>query len=66
MKTIKTPRNILRFAIISLLVILFGGATNLYAQDKPAAVREQSPLAKNLLGTWILVGEPGKSERPLS
>jgi hypothetical protein len=26
----------------------------------PSAVLEQSPLARNLLGTWILVGRPGE------
>ena len=60
MKTISMTRNILPVAVISLLALLLSVATNLRAQDKPTAANEQSPLAKNLLGTWILVGEPGK------
>lgn len=60
-------RNILRVAAISLLALLHPAATNLQAQDKPAAAKEQAPLAKNLLGTWILVGAPGKvGEAPAS
>ena len=57
-------RNILRVAVISLLALLLLAATNLQAQDKPTAAKEQSTLAKNLLGTWILVGEPGKVGEP--
>jgi hypothetical protein len=55
-----TPRNILRVAAISLLAFILPPATRLVAQDKPAAAQEQVPLARSLLGTWILVGEPGK------
>jgi hypothetical protein len=67
MKTISTTPNIFRVAVISLLALLLSAATNLQAQDKPTATKEQSPLAKNLLGTWILVGEPGKvREAPAS
>jgi hypothetical protein len=61
MKTIIMSRNILSVAVISLLALLLSVAANLQAQDKPTAAKEQSPLAKNLLGTWILVGEPGKA-----
>ena len=53
-------RNILRVAAISLLALTLPTAGLLLAQDKTATAQEQSPLAKNLLGTWILVGEPGK------
>ena len=60
MKAVNRTRDILRFAVIGLAAILLGAATDLYAQNKPDADKEQSPLAKNLLGTWILVGEPGK------
>ena len=56
--------NILRVAIISLLALVLSAATNLQAQDKSTAAKEQSTLAKNLLGTWILVGEPGKVGEP--
>ena len=44
--------NILRVAAISVLALTLPTATYLLAQDKPAAPQEQSPLAKNLLGTW--------------
>ena len=53
-------RNIFRVAAISLLAITLPTANCLLAQDKPATAQEQSPLAKSLPGTWILVGEPGK------
>ena len=65
MKTISMTRNIL--AVISLLGLLLSAVTNLQAQDKPTAAKEKSPLGRNLLGTWILVGEPGKvAEAPAS
>ena len=57
-------RNILRVAVISLLALLLSAATNLQAQDKSTPAKEQSTLAKNLLGTWILVDEPGKVGEP--
>ena len=67
MKDITRRRNILRLVVIHLLALPLLAATNLQAQDKPAATKEQSPLARNLLGTWILVGEPGKlGEAPAS
>lgn len=60
MKTINRTRYILRLALISIVAILPTPATNLQAQNKPTAAKEQSLLAKSLVGTWILVGEPGK------
>lgn len=53
-------RKTLQVVGISVLALLFSAAANLQAQDKPAPAKEPSPLAKNLLGTWILVGAPGK------
>ena len=53
-------QNIARIAAVSLLALTFLAAACLKAQDKPAAAQKPSALAKNLLGTWILVGEPGK------
>ena len=50
-------RNILRVAVLSFLAFTLPTATFLLAQDKPATPREQSRLAKNLLGTWR--GESG-------
>ncbi len=58
------PRNILRVAALSLLALTLPMAGLLPAQEKPAPGQEQSPLAKNLLGTWVLVGEPGKVTEP--
>jgi hypothetical protein len=53
--------NTIRFvpaAAISWLMLILPAATYLHAQDKPPTHPEQSPLAKNLIGTWILVGTP--------
>jgi hypothetical protein len=52
--------NIFRTPAISLLAPTLPTASLLLAEDKPATALEQSPLAKDLVGTWILVGEPGK------
>ena len=52
--------NILRVAAICLLVLTLPTASRLLAQDKPVTAQEQSPLDTNLIGTWILVGEPGQ------
>jgi hypothetical protein len=52
--------NLLQVAAIGVLALTLPMAGLLPAQDKPAPAQEQSPLAKDLLGTWILVGEPGK------
>jgi hypothetical protein len=43
----------------SLLSVALG---QLRAEEKPTA--EPSPLAKELIGTWILVGTPGKVGEP--
>jgi hypothetical protein len=53
------PRVLFPVAALSLLVLTVPPVPCLRAQDKPAAVAEPSSLAKNLVGTWILVGEPG-------
>jgi hypothetical protein len=53
-------RNILRVAAISLLALTLPTASLVLAQEKPASAQKELPLAKNLLGTWILVGQPGK------
>lgn len=53
-------RNILRVSAISLLAFALPAATHLLADEKVAAAQEKSPLARNLLGTWILVGTPDK------
>jgi hypothetical protein len=61
-------RKILSFAVIAVLAVTFVNAPHLRAQEKPATPGEkQSPLAKALLGTWILAGAPGDSgEAPAS
>ena len=64
MKTANITRDIVRVAVISLLALVLSTATNLQSQDKSTAAKELSTLAKNLLGTWILVGEPGKVGEP--
>jgi hypothetical protein len=57
-------RNAIRVAVISLLAPTLPTATYLLAQNKAAAAEEQLSLGKNLVGTWILVGEPGKVGEP--
>lgn len=64
MNKTSTSRTILRIAAVSLLALTLASPTYLPAQDKPAAAAEQSNLAKNLLGTWILVGKPGEVGEP--
>jgi len=53
MNKITLTQNILRVAAVSLLALTL-------SPTKPTAVQKPSPLATNLLGTWMLVGEPGK------
>ncbi len=60
MNKISKSQNILRLAAISLLALTLPIANSLQAQDQPATAQEQTPLAKNLVGTWILVGKPGE------
>jgi hypothetical protein len=52
--------HILRITFVSLFTLALLAVISLPAQDKPAAKQEQTQLAKDLVGTWILVGEPGK------
>ena len=60
MNRITKLQNILRVAAVSLLALTLPAVICLQAQDKPTAAQKPSPLAKNLLGTWVLIGEPGK------
>jgi hypothetical protein len=58
-------RNNVRAAVLGLLAITASTASVvLRAQDKPATKAESSQLAKDMIGTWILVGEPGKVGEP--
>ena len=60
MNTLATMQKFLRVAAFGLLAFTLPRSNCLYAQDKPGAAREQTPLARNLIGTWILVGKPGE------
>ena len=64
MNRITITRDILRFAVISLLALTMATPAYVAAQEKAAAANEQSQLAKKLLGTWILVGKPGEVGEP--
>lgn len=55
-------RVFFRVAALSLLALTLAPVAYLRAQDKPPLAEEQSSLAKNLLGIWILVGKPGEVE----
>lgn len=57
-------RNILRVAAITLLAFTVPTTIRLHAQEKPAAAPETSELARNLLGTWQLVGKPDDAGKP--
>lgn len=50
--------------IIGLLALVLSPIALLLAQDKPDVAKDPTPLAKNLIGAWILVGSPGKVEEP--
>ena len=61
MKTSTITRHIVRAAILGLLVLALPTALLvLHAADKTTATAPPSQLAQELIGTWILVGEPGK------
>jgi hypothetical protein len=55
--------------LTSLLLVTLSFATprSVQAEDKPAAATDETQLAKQLIGTWILVGKPGQiGEAPAS
>jgi hypothetical protein len=61
MKRITINRHIIRAAAFGLLALTLTTAiVVLHAEDKASAAAAPSQLAKDLIGTWILVGEPGK------
>jgi hypothetical protein len=61
MKKSNINRCIFRAAVIGLLALAPPTAfVALHAADKTPDAATPSQLAKELIGTWILVGEPGK------
>ena len=68
MKHDNTARPIIRAAILCLLalaipttlVVLRAADKPAPAADKPAQTPAPSPLAREMMGTWVLVGRPGK------
>src|SRR5262245_29498123 len=60
MKNLLLPRHRNRTAVCCLLTLAI--ATTLLvlrAADKPAAAAAPGQLAKDMIGTWVLVGKPG-------
>jgi hypothetical protein len=61
MKKSNIGRHILQAAVICLLAVTpQRGQIVLHAEDRPVAAAALSQLAKDLIGTWILVGKPGE------
>ena len=57
----KIAQHIVRAAVICLLGLTPPTAfIGLHAADKSTAAASPSQLAKDLIGTWILVGKPGE------
>jgi hypothetical protein len=60
MKNHNTTRRIIRTAVLCLLALATPTAlVVLRAADKPAAPTASSQLARDMMGTWVLVGKPG-------
>ena len=61
MKNHTMTRRILRTIVFCLLALAIPTALFvLRAADKPAATTAPSQLDKDIMGTWVLVGQPGK------
>jgi len=61
MKKANVTRHIVRAAVLGLLASTLPTAlVVLHAADNPTSAAAPSPLAKELIGTWILVGKPGE------
>jgi hypothetical protein len=61
MKKSTLTRHIVRAAVIGLLALTLPAAwLVLHAADKATPAAAPLQLAKALIGTWILAGEPGK------
>lgn len=62
MNTSTTNHSIIRAAAFALLALtLAAPVVVLRAGDKTAAAAAPSQLAKDLIGTWVLVGKPGEA-----
>jgi hypothetical protein len=60
MKNHNTTRRIIRTAVLCVLALATPTALIvLRAADKPAAPAASSQLARDMMGTWVLVGKPG-------
>ena len=61
MKKSDVTRHIIRAAALGLLALTLPTTVAvLRAEDKTTAAAAPSQLAKELIGTWILVGKPGE------
>ena len=61
MKNHTMTRRIIRAVVFSLLALAIPMALFvLRAADKPVAAAAPSQLARDMIGTWVLVGKPGK------
>jgi hypothetical protein len=59
MKRSSITRNIIRATVIGLLALTpLTAFVLLHAEDKSTTAAAPSQLAKDLIGTWILVGKP--------
>jgi hypothetical protein len=65
MKKSSITQSIIRATVIGLLALTPPTAfVVLRAADKPAAAAAPSQLSNELIGTWVLVGAPGKVQEP--
>jgi len=65
MKNNTLTRHIIRAAVLTLLALAIPTALFvLHAADKPAPAASAPQLAKDMMGTWVLVGKPGKVGEP--
>ncbi len=65
MKNHTMPRRIIRAVVLCLLALAMPTAlVVLHATDKPAPAAAPSLLARDMVGTWVLVGKPGKVGEP--
>lgn len=61
MKNRAVIRRIIRAAVLSLLALAIPTALLVSrAADKPDAPAASSQLARDMMGTWVLIGKPGK------